>query len=574
MPAQVWRIRLAQIVAPLVGTVVGIESARLAFGTSWYAFGDTSTWSAVLGLAAGAALMLAGTIELGSPANRKSGTLVAAAGMAWLITAWDNPAAPTWIFVTGRILDTVWPVLLAHALLKRYGSLGRAERVVLVIAYACTVCLDLAASLVSDPVTSGCADCRANPLLLADIPDLAAGLERTATLIGPVWAILLAGALATRLFRSTSARRRIELPMTTIGVLILIVVAAGYVRATARGLPETDDVALWAAESGLLLLLALATGWPALSLALTRRHMAELVVQASAVPPIGGLGMVLGEVLHDPTTRLLFRRQGENEEYLIDADGNPAQPRAQLTPLIRGADTVAYLDHGQPLLDHEGAVIAQVARLSLDHERLRAERTAQLRELQASRVRIVAAADRERRRLERDLHDGAQQRLVSLALGIQLAEVSQAPAPSSRSTTLLVDAATEVAAALAELRAIARGLYPRELADEGLESALETFAESDPTPVELDCDLPDRLPQAVEAAAYFTVAHLLATSSYEPAAGRAIRAWQEHDQLHIELAGSRRTDDLTMAEDRVGALGGTVERIGAGLIKIVLPCES
>jgi signal transduction histidine kinase len=572
MPGQVWRIRLGQVVAALVGCVVGIESARLAFSTSWYTFGDTSTWSALLGLAAGAALVLTGTIEIGSPTNRKSGMLFAAAGMAWLMTAWDNPAAPTWVFVAGRILDTVWPVLLAHGLLRRYGGLGRAERVVLVTAYACTIGLDLAVSMTSDPVTSGCADCPPNPLLLADVPGIAAVLDRTATLTGPVWAILLGGALATRLSRATSARRRIELPMTTIGVLILIVVAAGYVRAAVRRLP-TDDAALWAAESGLLLLLAVATGWPALSLALTRRRVAELVVQASAVPPIGGLGRALGAALHDPTTRLLYRRQGDNNEYLIDADGNPAQPSARLTPLIRGADTVAYLDHVEPLLDHEGAVIAQVARLSLDHERLHAERTAQLRELRESRVRIVAAADRERRRLERDLHDGGQQRLVSLALGIQLAELGRTPTDGSRTGTLLIEAGTEVDAALAELRAIARGLYPRELADEGLESALETFAESDPTPVELDCDLPDRLPQAIEAAAYFTVAHLLATPSYEPAPGRAIRAWQEGNQLHIELAGSRRTDDLTMADDRVGALGGTVQRIGAGLIRIVLPCE-
>jgi signal transduction histidine kinase len=573
MSAQAWRIRLVQIVTALIGTIVGIESARLTFSTSWYAFGNNSTWSAVLGLAAGAALVLAGTIELGSPANRTSGALLAAAGMAWLITAWDNPAAPTWIFVAGRILDTVWPVLLAHALLRRYGGLGRAERVLLTTAYVCTVGIDLAISLLSDPGTSGCADCPANPLLLAEVPSIAAGLERTATLGGPVWAILLAGALATRLRRSTSARRRIELPMTTIGALLLIVVAVGYVRATVRRLPETDDAILWAAESGLLLLLALATGWPALSLALTRQRVAELVVQASAVPPIGGLGRVLGEALRDPTTRLLYRRQGENEEYLIDAYGDPAQSSAQLTPLIRGSDTVAYLDHGEPLLDHESAVIAQVAQLSLDHERLHAERTAQLRELRASRVRIVAATDRERRRLERDLHDGAQQRLVSLALGLQLAELAPPAAESSRPISLLADATTEVATALAELRAIARGLYPRELADEGLRSALETFAESDPTPVELDCDLPDRLPRAVEAAAYFTVAQLLATQSYEPAAGRAVRAWQVGNELHIELAGSRRPEDLTMAEDRVGALGGMVQRVGAGLIRIVLPCE-
>jgi signal transduction histidine kinase len=571
MSAQVRRIRLVQAAAAAIGVAVMAESARLAFTTSWYAFGDISTWSAVLGLAAGAALLVAGTVEFGSAPSRTSGALLVAGGLAWLMTAWDSPAAPPWIFTAGRILATAWPVLVAHALLRRYGPFGRGVRALLVSAYACTIGLDLAVSLMFDPISSGCADCPANPLLLADIPRLAAGLDQAATPAGPVWAILLAGALATRWYRATSARRRIETPMTAIGVLLLAVVAAGYVRATIRGLPELDDAALWAVESALLLLLALATAWPALSLARTRQRVAQLVVQASAVPPIGGLGQVLGDLLHDQTTRLLYHRHGETEEHLIDAGGNPAQPRAELTPLTRGLATVAYLDHREPILDHEGAVIAQVARLSLDHERLHAERAAQLRELRASRDRMVAAADRERRRLERDMHDGAQQQLVSLALSIQLAEL--APGDGSRKT-FLPEAQTEVGAALTALRGIARGLYPRELADEGLESALETFAESDPTPVDLNCDLPDRLPHAVEAAAYFTVAHFLATPLYEPTAERAIRAWQEDGQLHIELAGSRRTDDLTMAEDRVGALGGTVQCIGAGLIRIVLPCES
>ena len=194
-----------------------------------------------------------------------------------------------------------------------------------------------------------------------------------------------------------------------------------------------------------------------------------------------------------------------------------------LTPLTRGATTVAYLDHHAPLLDPDTAVIAQVAQLSLDNERLHAERTAQLRELRASRVRIVAAADRERRRLERDLHDGAQQRLVSLALGIRLTEGMTPPRRSARQRCILADAETEVAAALTALRTIARGLFPRELADEGLEAALETFAETDPTPVDLELDLPDRAPSAVESAAFFAVAHLLATSAYDPTPGRAIR---------------------------------------------------
>jgi signal transduction histidine kinase len=261
------------------------------------------------------------------------------------------------------------------------------------------------------------------------------------------------------------------------------------------------------------------------------------------------------------------------ERELIDADGGRVEPRAELTPLTRGSDTVAYLDHRSPLLDHDTALIAQVARLSLDNERLHAERAAQLRELRASRVRIVEEADRERRRLERDLHDGAQQRLVSLALGLRLADVAD-ERPGSPAATVLAEAEAEVAAALTALRAIARGLYPRELADEGLAAALETFAESDPTPVDIELDLLARARSDVESAAYFAVAHFLATPAYEPGSGRAIRAWQEGEQLYLDLAGSRRTDDLTLAEDRVGALGGTVQLIDTGSIRIELPCVS
>jgi signal transduction histidine kinase len=287
---------------------------------------------------------------------------------------------------------------------------------------------------------------------------------------------------------------------------------------------------------------------------------------------------VIGTVLQDPTARLLYPQrdttQGDMaERELIDPDGGRAEPRAELTPIIRGSDIVAYLDHRSPLLDHDTALIAQVAQVSLDNERLHAERTAQLRELHASRVRIVDEADRERRRLERDLHDGAQQRLVSLALGLRLTDVAD-ERPDSAAATVLAEAETEVAAALTALRAIARGLYPRELADEGLAAALETFAESDPTPVDLELDLPDRERSDVESAAYFAVAHFLATPAYHPGSGRAIRAWQKGEQLYLDLAGSRRTDDLTPAEDRVGALGGTVRLVGAGVIRIELPCAS
>ena len=585
MPVAVGRIRLRQALVLLTGAAVGAESAHLAFQTNWYAFGGTSWWSALLGLSAGAAVVATGVVELGSQRNRTAGALLAAAGITWMVTVWDDPAAPAWIFLLGRVMGTVWPVLVAHSLLRRFGGLNRSERVVLALAYASTVAVDgLAEALVFNPATNGCTDCPANPLLLVDASGAAAGLQQAATLAGPIWTVLLVAALAIRLVRSTPAGRRLVLPITAVGMALLALVAAGYLRAVARRLPETDDAALWAAEAGLLLMLCLAAGWPAIALTRTRHRLAQLVVEASGVPPIGGLGQVIGTVLQDPTARLLYPQrdttqsnitQGDMaERELIDADGGRAEPRAELTPLIRGSDIVAYLDHRSPLLDHDTALIAQVAQVSLDNERLHAERTAQLRELRASRVRIVDEADRERRRLERDLHDGAQQRLVSLALGLRLTDVVVDERPDSAAATVLAEAETEVAAALTALRAIARGLYPRELADEGLAAALETFAESDPTPVDLELDLPDRERSDIESAAYFAVAHFLATPAYQPGSGRAIRAWQKGELLYLDLAGSRRTDDLTPAEDRVGALGGTVQLVDTGSIRIELPCAS
>jgi len=579
MPVAVGRIRLRQALVLLTGAAVGAESAHLAFQTNWYAFGGTSWWSALLGLSAGAAVVATGVVELGSQRNRTAGALLAAAGITWMVTVWDDPAAPAWIFLAGRMLGTVWPVLVAHSLVRRFGGLSRGERATLALAYAITVGVDgLAEALVFNPATNGCADCPANPLLLVDAPGAAAGLQQAATLAGPIWTVLLIAALAIRLVRSTPAGRRLELPITAVGMTLLALVAAGYVRAVARRLPETDDAALWAAEAGLLLMLCLAAGWPAIALTRTRHRLAHLVVQTSAVPPIGGLGRVIGTVLQDPTARLLYPQrdttQGDmTERELIDPDGGRAEPHAELTPITRGSDIVAYLDHCSPLLDHDTALIAQVARLSLDNERLHAERIARLHELRASRVRIVDEADRERRRLERDLHDGAQQRLVSLALGLRLADVAD-ERPDSPAATVLAEAEAEVAAALTALRAIARGLYPRELADEGLAAALETFAESDPTPVDLELDLPARVRSDVESAAYFAVAHFLATPVYEPGSGRAIRAWQEGEQLYLHLAGSMRIDDVTPAEDRVGALGGAVQLIDTGSIRIELPCAS
>jgi signal transduction histidine kinase len=184
-------------------------------------------------------------------------------------------------------------------------------------------------------------------------------------------------------------------------------------------------------------------------------------------------------------------------------------------------------------------------------------------QLAASRARIVAAGDRERGRLERNLHDGAQQRLVSLALTLRAAERLVETKPAA-ARTLLGEAADELARALEELRELARGLHPAVLAQRGLGAALETLAARAPLPVELDCGLPGRLEPAAEAAAYYVVSEAL-TNAVKHAGAGAVRvtACLEGDRLAVEVADDgcggasfASGSGLQGLADRVEALGG------------------
>ena len=203
--------------------------------------------------------------------------------------------------------------------------------------------------------------------------------------------------------------------------------------------------------------------------------------------------------------------------------------------------------------------------------------------MRASRVRIVQAADAARRRLERNLHDGAQQRLVSLSLALRLAQSKLASDPGAAGT-VLESAREELALALDELRELARGIHPAILTDRGLAAALESLATRSPVPVEIDAAV-DGLPAAVEAAAYYVVAESLANVvKYARASHAAVRISQGEECLEVEVAddgvgGADPTagTGLRGLADRVEALDGslTVESpTGKGtLIRAELPLQ-
>ena len=154
---------------------------------------------------------------------------------------------------------------------------------------------------------------------------------------------------------------------------------------------------------------------------------------------------------------------------------------------------------------------AAAAGMAIDNARLHAEVRAQLEEVRASRQRIVEAGDRERRRVERNLHDGAQQRLAALALSLAMLRDRDGADPAQ--TASLAQALAELKQAIGELRELARGIHPAILTEEGLPAAVESLADRSPVPVRVTADFEARLPEPVEAVAYFVVAESLALRS-------------------------------------------------------------
>ena len=203
--------------------------------------------------------------------------------------------------------------------------------------------------------------------------------------------------------------------------------------------------------------------------------------------------------------------------------------------------------------------------LLLDNRRLDAELRARLVELDASRARIVQAGDDERRRIERNLHDGAQARLVALALSLRLTRMR---VPEDSETAAQLDACLdELRLSLDELRDLARGIHPAVLSDRGLEPAVRALAARAPVPVDIVGGPTGRLPAAVETAAYFVVCEALTNVSKYARAGHAtVRVERVDGRLLVDVsddgvggASAELGSGLRGLSDRVAALSGTLE---------------
>ena len=501
---------------------------------------------------------------------------LAAAGVAWLIGEWNSPGAGM-AFSVGLVLYAAWPALLAHAAL-RHGDrrLSRTAMLVLAVAYAdALLVLGVGSAVFFDPLEQGCLGCPANHLLVSAEPQVVHDVARAGLLVAFAWSAVLAVLVLVRLRRATGARRRMEIPVVLPATAAVALFGARALHGVERGFLSNDptDRALWAVQVVTLLLVAASVAWQRVHARRIRGRVARLVVDLGRSARPGGLREQLAQAFGDPSLELLHAR--DDEAGWIDHDGRAAElphgPERQVTRLLAGGRELSAVVH-RPGLFEEAAIateLADTARLALEHERLGAIRRAHLKNLRASRGRIVASADAERRALERDLHDGAQQRLATLAISIRLARrqlASENPCIDGE-----LGAAEEgLRTALANLRELAHGLIPAVLAHEGLRPAVEALADRSPRLVV--AGLPARrFATPVESAAYFVVAESLRRSGDGDV---AVSARVEDGRLIVRLeAAGGIAGSTTDLEDRVGAVGGTLATTTHDLLA-ELPCES
>jgi signal transduction histidine kinase len=480
------------------------------------------------------------------PRARATGILLCLAGSAWLLAECNTPGAPGAIaFTAGIALSPAAPALVAHAALPRF-----AARLAGLLYASGLGVLGIVTALADDPRGRGCTACPRNLVNVTDAPGFVADAGRWGLHVGAV----AAGAAALVLLW----RRR-----SLASALFLSAVAVAQVHAWPRGFASNDPTerALWLVQAVALALIGAEAFWQRAAAERERARLAARVVELARSMQPEGMRDLLGDALGDRDVELLHA----HGHTWIDADGavrsaEPAPGRA-VTPLRLDGETVAVLRHAPGLLDDPERIdrLIRVARLALVHEGLRARLRADLGELRASRARIVAVGDEERRRLERDLHDGAQQGLASLAMALGLAE-------GASDDDALTLARAHVQTALAELRVVAHGIFPPALTEAGLAAALDVLAEWSPA---LDVGaVPEQpLDARVEATAYFLVAACAATGGERVSVDAAL----EGDALVIDVETAA-APDLTEAEDRVGALDGTLTVQAPGtVIRATLP---
>ena len=385
----------------------------------------------VADIAAGVGLTAAGALAAIQPRTRRLGALALLAGLAWFGSDWEG--AETAVSILRSAGARGRPVHARVRLPSGARDPGRpralpAARLAIVAAYAVVGCLTLGRAFLRDPLLDLYCwrNCSENALLVHADPGVASALEDVLLWSSLAIGLGLVAFCWRRLVGATGPGRRALLPI--IGPALLVgaceaTYAITLLRTPLEDPDRTGFAAIFIARSVSYTALALGLAWTVVRITRTRARLTRLAGDLGEAPQPGMLRDTLAAALGDPSIEVLYPR---GPGQLIDAEGRAAgapAPGRPVARIARGERPVALVLH-DPLLANEpelARALGSAAKLSVENEALRAEAMAQLHELQISRARIVETADGARRRLERDLHDGAQQRLLALSYDLRLA---------------------------------------------------------------------------------------------------------------------------------------------------------
>jgi signal transduction histidine kinase len=574
-----------RVVTTTALTAGAVETRARAFGlaisiaaAAWAAFGvmmiergevrDSSTAVAALEILAALSFIGAGLAALRGRAEHLTGALMVATGFALfagtLVEA--NSSVP---FTVGLALSPLATAVLAHLVLAfPDGRLHSGiERFLVVAVYLKATALQITMLMFMGIEHVGGCPCPRNLLFIRDDMGLHSALMNALRLSGIAIAAGVVTVLVRRWQSASPLLRRALAPILVTGGITVVLLAALLIADQAsagitRGLDSAERLAL--ATVPLAYLFGL------FQTRLARVGLGELVVELGNNPEQGQLRDALARALRDPSLELGYWMPA-SQEYLDvrgkQVDVVPTATRA-VTILERRGEKVAALVHDAALREDPTLLdaVSSAAGLALDNERLLAELRAQLAETRDSRARIVDAADTERRRLERNLHDGAQQRLVTLALHLRMAQETLRDDPPAAGA-MLDGVGEDLKLALQELRELARGLHPAILTERGLAPALQALATRAPFKVEINGVPHERLPAGVEAAIYYVVAETLTNAAKHAGASRAdVELSTTGNTVTVEIRDNG-TGGANVADgsgirglaDRVEALGGRLE---------------
>jgi signal transduction histidine kinase len=520
------------------------------------------------------ALMAASLVVLERPRWRQAKWLLAATPFA-LLGADLEWASSHALWTLGFLLEGLWAAFLVQLVLTfpEGRPWSRPARIAVISAYVLTLGGQLVGGLVA-PDTRDLLSVTSHPNV-ADAIDRAQAIAGAGVALGVLFLVLQRLRALGRPARRAQAPLLLAAATTTLAGLVWL----GCVIATDARVPTLETIARALAMT-IPVGIVVGIGWSRLR----RPQASELVVELRSEAATT-MRERLARALGDPTLDVAYRL---GDGRYVNAAGRPIElpqraDRAVTAVTARGEE-IAALVHDPALLDEPALVesVRATAALVLENERLAAEVRSQLAEVRASRGRIVAAADAERRRIERNLHDGAQQRLVTLsvALGLEASRADRATAD------VLSRAQDEVEQAVGELRELARGIHPTLLRDEGLTAAVEALARRAPLPVTVHSSARDCLSDAVELAAYFVVSEALTNVVKHASATQAsVLLESEPGTLRVTVTddgvgGARVTSESGLAglRDRLEALDATLlvesEAARGTKVSAFFPCGS